>query len=138
MRPPGEDEVQRPLAPDQAREQRRGHGREDGELDLGLAELEVVPGQDHVAGERQLAPAAERRAVHQRHDGNLEGHQLPDRAVEELEHAPDAVGGVVGHVHAGGERAPGARHREDLEPAVRRRLGERRLQRLHAWPGRAR
>ena len=116
-RPPGEDEVHRPLAADEAGQERRGHGWEDRELNLRLAEAEVVPCEHQVACERQLAPAAEGRPVDQRHDGNFQRHQLAHGAVKQLEHPPHAVGGVVGHVHAGGKGPPGAGNREHPELA---------------------
>ena len=40
----------------------------DAELDLGLAELRVVPGDDDVAGHRQLAAAAQGEAAHRGDD----------------------------------------------------------------------
>ena len=43
--------------------------RDDAELDLGLAELGVVRGDDHVGLHRELAAAAEREARHRRHHG---------------------------------------------------------------------
>ena len=70
----GQHELHRALLADHAREPLgAAAARDDPEQDLRLAELGRLGGDDHVAGERQLAAAAERAAGH---GGD---HRRPDR-----------------------------------------------------------
>ena len=61
--PAGEDQLHRPLLADHAGQALGAAAAgDDPERDLGLAELGRLGGDDHVAGQRQLAAAAERPA----------------------------------------------------------------------------
>src|SRR5262245_1420712 len=97
----GEDHVHRLRLSDRARQPlrpaRAGH---DADLDLGLPELRRVGGDDDVARERDLAPAAERVA------GDRRDHRLAH-----LLHALPVAGDVVGLVHV---HVRPARHRPDV------------------------
>jgi hypothetical protein len=63
----GEDQLHRPTPADRARQAlRSAHPGNDAELDLGLAELGRIGGDDEVGHHRQLAPAAKRIAVDRR------------------------------------------------------------------------
>ena len=65
----GDDELQRPFRPDQARQALRAAGaRQEAELDLGQADAGAGRGDAVMAAERELEAAAERRAVDRRDD----------------------------------------------------------------------
>ena len=76
----GQHQVHRLGLADRARQALRAAGAgDDAELDLGLAELGAVGGDDEVAHHRQLAAAAEREA------GDRGDHRLADwRIVSQL------------------------------------------------------
>ena len=74
-RPAGEDQLHRPGLADRPRQPLGPAGAgHDAELDLGLAELGVLAGDDQVAAHRQLAAAAEREAA------DRGDQRRPDRA----------------------------------------------------------
>ena len=60
----------------------RGDRRKNAEVDLGLAELRAVGGEDEVAGERQLAAAAERGAAHERDRDDVEPREDAEAVVK--------------------------------------------------------
>ena len=65
--PPGEDELHRPRPPGGPRQPLRAACARDGaDPDLGLPELGVLGGDEHVAGHRQLRAPAEREPAHGR------------------------------------------------------------------------
>src|SRR5438046_655515 len=71
--PAREDHLHRPRLAGRPREALRpACARHDPELDLGLAELGVLAGDDHVAGHRQLAATTEGVPANRRDEG------LPD------------------------------------------------------------
>ena len=119
----------------------RGH---EPDARLGQAQRGVLGGDDDVARERDLEPAAEREAVH-RGDDRL--HQIEARgeaAEAGLRHARHAVLGGPLEIVAGRERAL-ARAGEDRDPAVGvgrevvpdplELLVRRRMQRVHHLRG---
>ena len=83
-RAPGQDQLHRlGLADGPGQALRAAGARDDADLDLGLAELGVVAGHDHVAGHRQLAAATERVAA----DGRDERLADPPDAIPDVERA---------------------------------------------------
>ena len=79
--PAGEHELHRALLADDARQTLRAAAAgDDPERDLGLAELGRLGGDDHVAQQRQLAPAAEREPRDGRDQRRAAiGDPLPER-----------------------------------------------------------
>jgi hypothetical protein len=77
----------------------------DAELDLGLAKLRGVGGEDEVAHHRQLAAAAEREARHRRDHGlACAGELLPAGEIIVAIHLAKALRLHLLDVGAGGER----------------------------------
>src|SRR5437763_4466929 len=130
-----------------ARQKHRRDGREDAELDFGLAEFRARGRDDYVADSDQLAAAAQGRAVNDGDRGLRQLLQRADDVVEGFEHLVDRLrlmllnrdpcaegaravrrvesdGHHVARAHAFGERAFDLAHHRDGED-VQRRSGER-------------
>ena len=91
----------------------------DAEVDLGLAELRGVGGDDDVAHHRELAAAAERIARDGGDDGRAHGGELrPAAEVVAHQHLEPRLGLHLLDVGAGGERALRAGDDDRADPLV--------------------
>ena len=119
----GDEQRARRRRADLRQDERRDHGRNDAELDLGEAEDRIVGGDDDVGGGDQTAAAAERGAVHAR-DHRLRttvdrdqhrGHRLGVadvlrfREFERRAHPRDVGAAAKGFAGAGEHDRPDAR-----------------------------
>ena len=112
----GEDELERPFRPDEARQALRAAGAgQETELDLGQADAGAGRRDAVMAAERELEAAAERRAVQRRDDrladalDRLDDLDQPGRAARLAE---------LRDVGAGREGAPGAGEHRGLNAGV--------------------
>ena len=91
--------------------------RDEAEIDLGLPEPRPLRGDDQVAGERQLAPAAKRDAVERRDDRHVELFETREHVVPEAR-VRVSLGGAHGR-HGGDVRT----RREGLVAGAREHDG---------------
>jgi hypothetical protein len=87
-----QEQFERAVAADQQWKQRSGYGREDANLDFGLAEDRPIRGQYHIANYREFTSAAERHSVDQRDGGYIQRIEQTDHAMKLLQHLPTLSG----------------------------------------------
>ena len=98
---------------------------------LGQSERRARGGRPHVAGHGQLEPGAQARAVDHRHRGKRRLVHRLDGFVERRDEWLGADGGQLDEelkLHAGGHRAPRARHDRRAHRRIAREPVERRLE----------
>jgi len=142
QRAAGENQIHRPLRPDERRQQHGRHRREAGQLDFRLAEARRARGQDEIADTCELHASAQAVAAHGGDRNPVRLPELPEDAVEGAEHPRHAVGRVVADLDPGREgflagpgenqEAHGGRSRQRLEHAVQF-LERGEVEHVHRW-----
>ncbi len=128
---PGENQIERAARTQQHRQEHSRHRRKATELDFRLAEAGGVGGHHKIAEGGKLHSTAQAVAAHGRDGNPISAPELAKDAMETAQHFRHAVGGVVAHIHAGGESALAAGENQEAQMGRSGQGVERRIQLLH-------